>query len=698
MASNEQGPGAADCAPRADVAANLRVEGRAALEGGQEYPQDVQLKAYVFDRAGQTLGAADVGTDGSFNVPLTARRPGDVEVVIGPADDPQTIRKSATFSQKFSAKEWRGDGKQAVLTADLVLPRDLVSLWFPSWICITGHVRKTFVQNGTTQTCPVPFVKVEIFDVDRESCWWPYLYRWWDLVVDRPVIRAPELLKVRPVPKPFPGPDPGPEARALAGEFGGLDAVALNPQPLPPGPDPTAAFAASRALSAIPAQPLASAASLQSASTLAARIDKLTIASRLAPWALFPGCFYSRQVVCETTTDNCGYFRCCFRWWPFHFRSGRFRFDSRPDIIVKVTQVIDGVETVIYLDPYSSTRWNVSSAHVDLYVDNDDVKCGSCDDQTRPAGTAVFLTRIGNDEVYRINQTTGTYSSPAFPPTTNMAYGDWLRVHAQFGDVLSRAQAIPGATAPYYYRLSRSSDGVNFTAITTELSDTRVDTVTLFSESHTLGPQTVNSVPALYEIRDFGSYYWYNPDWIGYWNTVETESDSATYILRLEVFDANGVKLDSTKVDYRDGTVAPPAVLPPMADRCDLRIVIDNKPPVVDLTIPAVINACGVVPWGAASGLSFDVSVTQENGRLHSWQLEYTKGVIPGVNWLASGASNSGAPSTVSQNVSGAPLLVGLSTTCAFAVKLYAYAHIRNGYGLIYYRETIKAIAIEKCS
>ena len=41
---------------------------------------------------------------------------------------------------------------------------------------------------------------------------------------------------------------------------------------------------------------------------------------------------------------------------------------------------------------------------------------------------------------------------------------------------------------------------------------------------------------------------------------------------------------------------------------------------------------------------------------------------------------------------------MGLTTTCAFAVKLYAYAHVRNGYGLIYYVEKIKAIAIEKCS
>lgn len=31
------------------------------------------------------------------------------------------------------------------------------------------------------------------------------------------------------------------------------------------------------------------------------------------------------------------------------------------------------------------------------------------------------------------------------------------------------------------------------------------------------------------------------------------------------------------------------------------------------------------------------------------------------------------------------------------ALKLWAWPHIRNGYGFIYYSEQIKAIAIEKC-
>ena len=142
----------------------------------------------------------------------------------------------------------------------------------------------------------------------------------------------------------------------------------------------------------------------------------------------------------------------------------------------------------------------------------------------------------------------------------------------------------------------------------------------------------------------------------------------------------------------------PPALLPAMTDHCDLVITLDNKPAGVNLDIPAVLNECGVIPWSPALTLNFNVAATQDNNRLHSWTLQYTKGVNPAVTLLASNSSNSGALSPVSTTVSGAPLLASLTTTCAFALKLYGWAHIRNGYGFVYYTEQIKAIAIEKCA
>jgi hypothetical protein len=438
---------------------------------------------------------------------------------------------------------------------------------------------------------------------------------------------------------------------------------------------------------------------------VASRLDGLTLTSRVAPWLIFPWCFYSREEICETNTDCNGYFRCCFPWWPFHFRSGRLRFDSRPDIIIRITQIIDGAEMVIYMDPYTSTRWNVNNAHIDLFLDDERIRCGSGDCMDRPDGSPAFFARIGDDEVYKINQTSGLYSEA---PLSNVAYGGSLLVYAQFGEALSS-----GAPKRYYRLSCAKKTGLamppdsSFKPIPGPvggLNDTRVNRASLNSESHYLGPQDVGSQKGLFEVRDFANYYWYNPDWIGTWFSQTTEEDTGTYVLRLEVFDESGNKLTTVMgVDYRDGThepTTPPTPLPAMIDHCDLVITLDNKPPEVKLTIPAALNECGVIPWSAVAPpltLNFDVYASQENGRLYSWGLQYTKGVNPAVTILAGGVSNNGTPGTVSPTVSGNAMLAGLTTTCAFALKLWAYSHIRDGRYFVYYKEVIKAIAIEKC-
>lgn len=43
-------------------------------------------------------------------------------------------------------------------------------------------------------------------------------------------------------------------------------------------------------------------------------------------------------------------------------------------------------------------------------------------------------------------------------------------------------------------------------------------------------------------------------------------------------------------------------------------------------------------------------------------------------------------------------MLEGVDSTCAFALKLLAWPHIRNGRHFVYYREVVKAIAVEKCN
>jgi hypothetical protein len=698
---------------------DFRIEGRVQLEAVDTLPSDMKLLAYAFDSGGQLLGTGDVDPKGSFSVLVKLTRPADVELVIGPADDPQAVRKSSAYSHTFSAKEWIGEGNKFRLKADIFLPRYVWWPWRPIRVCISGHVRKIYTTDGHTQVCPVPYVKVEIFDVDREGCFWPYIRRWWDLLLDRSVIRIPDLLTEPPFPpKPFPGPGPLEQVQSFRGRpLSRAEMVSFNPQPEPPSPgemvsinpqpeppypgemvgfnpQPEPPELSSLMMTQQPAQigMLRVGEMSTLASDVAARLENLTLTSKIAPWLIFPRCFYSKQLVCETHTDCDGYFRCCFRWWPFHFRKGRLRFDARPDVIIRVTQVINGVETVIYMDPYTSTRWNVTNAHIDLFLDNEEVQCGKGCGPAQPAGPAVFFTLIGLDEVYKINQTTGKFSNTAYGGSLkNVAYGGWLYIYGLFGEALSTG-------APKrYYRLSFKKGAADFKSITTSLSDTRVNKLTFDSEIHSLGPQTINGVPNLYEVRNTADYYWYNREWIGLWNTEAEEADEGLYTLRLEVFNELGVKLTSAVVDYRNGAVPPPGPLPPMVDCCDLVILIDNKYPTVDLQIPAAGGECGVVPFSAAPTLTINANVNQENGRLYYWRLFYVKGLTGVPVTLASNSNGGGLAVPVSQSVSGAPMTAGLTGTCAFSLTLDAWPLVRNGFWFIHYNYVTKAIAIEKC-
>ena len=681
----------------------FQIAGRAQLEELETLPGDIKLSAYAFDSRGQLLGSASLDAKGAFTVPVHLKSPAAVELVVGPTDDPQKVRSSAVFSQSYTAKDWIAEGNRFQIRPELFIPPYIWWPWRPIRVCVTGHVRKIHYTDDSPEICPVPFVKVEVFDVDREGCFWPPIIRRWDKLIDRRVIRIPELLQQPPIPIPGPGPVERFSPASL------LEKVALNPQTLPPResafsrmalslstnlPDPTRLVA----LNPQPEPPSFQSMAMSRvgevsalSNEIASRLDNLTLTSTVAPWLIFPRCFYSRQEVCETTTDCDGFFRCCFTWYPWHIRHGRLRFDPRPDIIVRVTQIINGVETVIYMDPYTSTRWNVNNAHIDLWLDNEEVLCGSgC--QPQPEGPATFFTLVGLDEVYKIDQTTGLFSNlPYGGGLSNVAYGDWLLICGLFGHGLSTG-------APKrYYRLSIKKGANPFKPITTSLSDTRVDAA-FITEIYTLGPQTVNSVQNLYEVRDTANYWWYNLDKIGWWDTQSEEPDSGLYTVRLEVFDENGVKLTSAVVDYRDGTVPPPGPLPSMVDHCDLNITVDNRAPSLDLQIPAAAGDCGVVPWSSAGSLAFDVTVSQAHNRLYYWSLRYVKGLTGIDVYLASNSSGSGLAVPVSQSISGAPLLVGLTGTCAFSLTLDAWPLVRNGFGFIHYVHQTKAIAIEKCS
>lgn len=668
----------------------FRIEGTVQLESPEKLDRELRLAAHVFTPVGELLTSAAIDAKGNFAINLRRREVGDLELVVGPEESTEELRKSSAYSRTISTKDWTPIKEGYVFKPVIKLPYIVWWPWLPIRVCISGRIRKQHDVAGTTQYCPVPFVKVEVFDVDREWCFWPWILELAKKEPQRLVVRLPDLLKkIDLKPRPGPGPDPGPELQLpSASTF--LERVSLNPQPEPPLPvlelnpqplPPTTGLTTAPAASSVPAE-----------TAIPQALQNLTVTSRVPPWQVLPRCYYSRKLVCTAYTDCDGNFKCCFWWPPFHFRNGRFRYDPRPDIVIKVTQVVDGVATIVYLDPYCGVRWNVTNAYITLVLDDEGVVCGpGC--RPQPEGTTVFFTRVGNDYVYDIDQSAGTYHGGGY---SHVAYGYGLYFQAAMGKGLTEA------ADPYYYRLSigqgKGAGAGPFAPISSSLADTRVNKLTLTSESHTLGPQVVNGQPALYEVRNTKDYYWYWPDLVGYWFTPTDVPDEGLYTVRLEVFDKNGVKLTSAVVDYRDGTVVPPAVLPPMPDHCDLVLQIDNVAPTITLDVPKAGSVCGVVKF---TDVPFDIntSVTQANGRLYWWRLNYVKGLSPTETTMDSESSAAGlSPLPRNKTNSSAPFTTGLTTTCAFSLIVDAWSHIRNGYGLVYYRRLVKPVAVEKCS
>jgi hypothetical protein len=689
---------------------SFRIQGQVKREQPDVQSADLKLAVYVFDILGMLLGSSGLDAKGSYSVGLPLARPVDVELMIGPAGMEEQVRSSNAYRQRFSAGEWQQDQGHCRITFDVLLPLQIWRPWLPTHICVSGHIRKIISGDGNPRLSPVPYVKVEIFDVDREPCFWPLLRNWWEWLLDRRVIRIPELMRDPPSPpRPFPGPDPVPAARLGAvpglGSVGSsiLQQVAINPQPEPPRPQvlsSTLSDASVSTLTSTVSQALAytrvGEARLMD-SSIAARLENLTLTSRTAPWSVYPRCFYSKTVVGEAFTDGNGLFSCCFNWWPFCFRRGRLRFDSRPDIVLKVTQVIDGVATIIYLDPYTSTRWDVTTAHIDLCLDDENIACGAGTGTSPPVGRDVFFTLVGNDPVHEIDQADGTYSGGGF---AKAAYGGQLDFKAVFGKGLTEA------ADPYYYRLSVApvkapADGARKT-VNSALSDTRVhfalDPATgktqAVSESYVLGPKIVNQEPALYEIRKTDGYYWYDQALIGHWFTPPDVPDAGKYTVRLEVFDKNGHKLTSSDVTYQDGTAAPPAVLPPMHDRCDLVLQIDNVAPTITIDVPKAANQCGVVDF-ASLPFSIKLTVNQPHERLYSWSLKWGKGLSQDGNTMGAGTT---PPDSflvpVVKTYDSAAFTGDLTSTCAFSLVADAWSNVRNGYHCVYYVRAVKAVAV----
>src|ERR1700752_3482103 len=92
---------------------SFSIKGSVQLEGAAESRSGLNLKAYAFSPVGELLGSGDIDTKGNFSLTLNRKEvAGAVQLLVGPASDPNLIRSSSAHKTTVSAEDWSGqEGK-----------------------------------------------------------------------------------------------------------------------------------------------------------------------------------------------------------------------------------------------------------------------------------------------------------------------------------------------------------------------------------------------------------------------------------------------------------------------------------------------------------------------------------------------------------------------------------------------------------
>ena len=339
-----------------------------------------------------------------------------------------------------------------------------------------------------------------------------------------------------------------------------------------------------------------------------------------------------------------------------------------------MTQTINGIDHVLYLDPYTSTRWNVTNTHIDLYLSDPDILCGpAAIPATRRVGHG-GLTKVASDPVWFINKANGKYQ---VPPVSNAAYGGTISIYANFSHDLANGSLMR------YYWLSYAKAGTStFTPIDTTLSDYRASIVTPPHNfpSPCAGAAASGPTAGMYEVRD-REHYWLEEGLGGGGRTAFGTRPRPSW--------TKAPTSCAWKCSTRRATRCPP---------CNTRTTRATAPacrPPSHPSSPGTTTsahgqqAADVRPdhpgqqrmrrdrLAAPQSAELPCDAEQENGRVNSWILEYVKGINLTRHTLGSATYNAGT-SPVSVDVNGNAMVAGVTSTCAFALLLRAWSHVRG--------------------
>ena len=624
---------------------SFRLDGQIKLE---KYPDQARrrLKIHAFNTLGLMVGACETNPDGLFSMALTLHYPTDIHLTIKPAEKIFQGGSENAHRHQLVTRDWTSTSQHAfALWTQIEVPKSLWQGWWPQQISVIGCI------HDNENERPAEPYHLTLYEVDRNDCWWTCIQHYWDALLDQHCIYGPQPIETdhQPIPlhnQPKHKDSPPPHHRD---EFEPSSYSSLTPH------------------------------------VIEQRLQQLTISSDIAPWILHPGRFFRTTQIAETVTDHHGNFRYQFDWRNMHGRQGRRSSQFLPDLIIKARYRADGRLADVYLDPYSSIQWDEkhNRATLNLNLSGENSLWVPHSAQSQPHGTRVYISRIGDDPIQAINQTTGLYSKGEL---NNIAYGGNLRIHAKFGRHLTTR------TPARYYRLSYAKRGSNnFSFLTQPLSDIRVRNDNPRAEQHVLGPHTVVNAKYLYEIRNHNDYRWLTPDLVGVWRTWMSNEGNGVYVLRLEVFDENGDLLNVGNNVHYHGNAARQHSDLSQKECHEIIVTIDNRAPQqLHIDAPHFSRQ-------TETEITVEIQANHPNKRLHYWELT---SVIDGSRKrLASSTKLGEQVYSVFEHIPLNPnQLVKPNNAANYAIKPLALevgAAIRNGYRMIYKRKVQKTIVID---
>jgi hypothetical protein len=381
-----------------------------------------------------------------------------------------------------------------------------------------------------------------------------------------------------------------------------------------------------------------------------------------------------------------------------------------PDIIFRITQMIDSGDEIIYQESPADTRWNVSDGSSYSFALESEYAVFTnpgIDYTSVPADGLFLFTRVGLCETAVIDcigwdtSSTGYYRARRAPYSFSGDYSD-----QPFGRTLNLFGWIGSSCNIDYYKVKYSSDGgATWQEVCTYLPNKWYDTSDPYSinwtwVSESMGPVEIGGVKNLYKIpyRERPSTPWSFVDRIARFDS--TMAPNGLVHITIEGYKDTGSSIvPATSLDYTIDT-----------NYGDIVLNIDNTPPEVDIYTmtqgSSTINACDIVDLSMGD-LKVHFSVTDVRGHLLQYRLRAMFGDNEYVYPEPSGAEKSYADILVGPDWNGSSSYVATYSagaytpsqmpSCAYQFRLYATKRTTNGYGLIYrYVEDTKHITIER--